>query len=194
MQDYAVCCRQKKQHQWPYVVDKQGHATELANIAAIVKAVEKKGEYFMCNLYCPADMSSLHQDIRSIINLRKQHASTEWWEHTYHVQDAARSTLYLVGNKNNGTGFHADWSETKNISWAINGTVCYKLLIQQYVPRISDCASYCEHTSSLPWARSQSWSACICLVSACCELILCSGLMALGKPVSKCFMYCRWTC
>lgn len=83
----------------------------------------------MCNFYRPADMSTLHEDIRRVIQLRLQHVSTEWWKHTYFIQNTAKATLWLVGGKDSGTGFHVDWAEAKNVAWAIDGQVRFKLVI-----------------------------------------------------------------
>ena len=46
----------------------------------------------------------------------------EWWADAMEarISDIYQSTLLLIGKADQGTGFHVDWTEAKNIAFACN--------------------------------------------------------------------------
>ena len=85
--------------------------------------VEKDNTYFQCNMYTPPDLSTLPDNVRKALELRARRSKREWWQYHEGLQDPNRATLWLIGAKGVGTGFHVDWAEADNIAWASNGQV-----------------------------------------------------------------------
>ncbi len=113
-----LVCRQCHDKKWKFVKT-ASKTTGLSNAVSIMREVEHNNHYFQCNCYAPKDLSSLPADVRKLLDVRLQHKQKGWWQYAYGLQDLSRASLWLLGSKGCGTGFHVDWAEANNIAWAI---------------------------------------------------------------------------
>lgn len=118
-------CRQKYGNEWDFVSGDDGNGVIEQNTANIMDAILKHDVYFQCNLHVPKSMSSVTKDISRVFELRRTLANTEeLWAQAERIQISTHSTLWLIGLKGRGTGFHVTWAEANNIAWRIDEKVC----------------------------------------------------------------------
>ncbi len=77
----------------------------------------KRGDYLTCNLQLNPEPSA---QAKLLADLRESQADMEWWADAMEarINDIYQSTLLLIGQADQGTGFHVDWTEAKNIAFA----------------------------------------------------------------------------
>ena len=130
-------CKQKDVHEWDFVSGDDGDIVVAQNTANIMDVIQKHDVYFQCNLHVPSSTSSVPESISRVIDLRRTLANTEeLWEHAKGagIQNPSHSTLWLIGSKGCGSGFHVTWAEAYNIAWRIDENVC--VLCSEKVPTI----------------------------------------------------------
>ncbi|KAL0043175.1 hypothetical protein WJX82_006687 [Trebouxia sp. C0006] len=87
----------------------------------------KRGDYLTCNLQLKPEPSA---QAKLLGDLRESQADMEWWADAMEarINDIYQSTLLLIGKADQGTGFHVDWTEAKNIAFACNQADLPKVL------------------------------------------------------------------
>lgn len=130
-------CRQKDGNEWDFVSGDDGDSVIEHNTANIMEAILKHNVYLHCNLHVPKSTSSVPKDISRVFELRRTLAHTEeLWAHAKGagIQNPCHSTLWLIGLKGRGTGFHVAWAEANSIAWRIDTKVC--VLFSAKVPTV----------------------------------------------------------
>ena len=106
-----------------------GIKLDESTIATSVAKAVRNGKYLQLNLKFDG-AAELPEVIQAVHCLRKAHAKDEWgWDLAVraNIQDSNRATLVLMGIEKTGTKGHLDWTEARNIAFAID-EVCNERL------------------------------------------------------------------